>query len=149
MFKKSILDKDILSNDSFSMQLQRPAMIQSQRLNMNPRLFQSLKMMELPVVDLREKIAEELERNPALEILEDRGFPGESVSADAGTNPKKDEKRLFERSPVLRVPGKGSQKASDEWQRFIEGELSQSETLQDHLLWQLRLEPIDENLFRI
>ena len=43
-------------------------MIQSQRFTMNPQLFQSIKMMELPIIDLREKIEEELERNPALEV---------------------------------------------------------------------------------
>jgi RNA polymerase sigma-54 factor len=41
---------------------------------------------------------------------------------------------------------KGGEEAADERQRFIEGALSRPETLQEHLLWQLRLEPIDEEL---
>jgi RNA polymerase sigma-54 factor len=36
---------------------------------MNPQLFQSIKLMALPVVDLRERIQEEIERNPALEVV--------------------------------------------------------------------------------
>lgn len=44
------------------MQLQRPSFVQEQRLKMNPGLFQSIKLMALPVVDLRERIQEEIER---------------------------------------------------------------------------------------
>ena len=51
------------------MQLQRPSLIQTQKFLMNPQLLQSIKMMELPIMELREKIEEELERNPALEVL--------------------------------------------------------------------------------
>jgi RNA polymerase sigma-54 factor len=53
------------------MQLQRPSFVQEQRLRMNAQLFQSIKLMELPVMELREKIEEDIERNPALEVLED------------------------------------------------------------------------------
>jgi len=37
---------------------------------MNPQLLQSIKLMEMPLADLREKIEQELERNPALKIHE-------------------------------------------------------------------------------
>ena len=127
------------------MQLQRPSLIQSQKFSMNPQIFQSIRMMELPVIDLREKIEEELERNPALEILEDHS----TVSLDAGTNNTKEEYEYFESSSDSGFVSRGGERASDERQRFIEGALSHSETLQDHLLWQLRLEPIDENMRRI
>ncbi|HCC38260.1 MAG TPA: hypothetical protein DEQ14_12020, partial [Treponema sp.] len=35
------------------MQLQRPSFSQEQRLKMNAQLFQSIKLMELPVMELR------------------------------------------------------------------------------------------------
>jgi RNA polymerase sigma-54 factor len=108
------------------MQLQRPSFIQEQRLRMNPQLYQSIKLMELPVADLREKIEEEIERNPALEMVEDRTM----VSLSGFTR-------------------RGGEKAADERRRFIEGALSRPETLQEHLLWQLQLEPVDVELRRI
>ena len=97
-------------------------MIHNQSFAMNPQAFQSIKLMELPIIDLREKIEEELERNPALEILEDKN----TVS-------------IYEPAPLKKLEGQG----------FIEGALSHPETLQEHLLWQLRLEPLDEKTRQI
>jgi len=127
------------------MQLQRPSMSQSQRFSMNPQIFQSIKMMELPIIDLREKIEEELERNPALEVLEDRT----TVSIDDAPDAKGEEYEYFESTSDSGYISSGAQAAADEKQRFIEGALSHPETLQEHLLWQLRLEPVDENVRRI
>jgi len=112
---------------------------------MNPQLFQSIKLMELPVIDLREKIEEELERNPALEVLVDHT----TESIDAGTNHQKEEYEYFESTSDSGFISKGAEKASDDRQNFIEGALTHPETLQDHLLWQLRVEPIDEDMRRI
>ena len=123
----SILDKSFLWNDSFSMQLQRQSMNQTQKLSMNPQLFQSIKLMELPIMDLRETIEEELEKNPALEILEDRStvsLSGFIANNSGGT-------------------------ASNDKQRIIEGVPAHAMTLQEHLLWQLALEPVSKELRRI
>jgi RNA polymerase sigma-54 factor len=128
------------------MQLQRPLFIQEQRLRMNPQLYLAIKLMELPIVDLREKIEEEIERNPALEMLEDRT----TVSLDAAVSaPRREEYDYFEATSDSGFTRRGSEEAADERQRFIEGVLTRSETLQEHLLWQLQLEPIDEELRRI
>jgi RNA polymerase sigma-54 factor len=120
-------------------------MSQSQRISMNPQLFQSIKMMELPIFDLREKIEEELERNPALEVLEDRT----TVSIDDALYVKEEEREYFESTSDSGYISGGAQAAADEKQRFIEGALSHPETLQEHLLWQLRLEPVDGNVRRV
>jgi RNA polymerase sigma-54 factor len=111
---------------------------------MNPQLYQSIKLMELPVVELREKIEEEVERNPALEVLEDPAV----VSLDAVYTPRKEEDDYFEGTsdPGRRRDGDES---SMEQRKFLEGALSRSETLQEHLLWQLRLQPVDEEIRRI
>jgi RNA polymerase sigma-54 factor len=42
--------------------------------------------------------------------------------------------------------GGGGDAASEQHHRFIEGALSRPETLQQHLLWQLQLEPVDAEL---
>jgi RNA polymerase sigma-54 factor len=123
-------------------QLQRPSFVQEQRLKMNPLLYQSIKLMELPIVDLRETISEELERNPALEVLQDSA----TVSLDEADKNRKEEDDYFENASDSGFTRHGGDEASDEQHRFIEGALSRPETLQGHLLWQLQLEPIDEEL---
>ena len=109
---------------------------------MNPQLFQSLKLMELPLVDLREKIEEELERNPALEVVEDPS----TVSLDEAEPVWKDFEEYFESSSDSGFVSRAGAEASDEHQHVIEGVLSRPETLQQHLLWQLQLEPADDEL---
>ncbi|MCL2233635.1 MAG: RNA polymerase factor sigma-54 [Treponema sp.] len=121
----------------------RPSMTQTQKLQINPQMYQSLKLMELPVLDLREKIAEELERNPALEALQDKS----TVSLDAPA--QKEEYEYFEASSDPGFTRGGGEEAAEEQRRFIEGALSQAETLQEHLLWQLRLGPADGELRRL
>ena len=133
-------------------------MIQSQKFVMNPQLYQAIKMMELPIIDLREKIAEELERNPALEVLEDNS----TVSIDAineaataeQTAPQEKEHEYLEAGgdadfSDLGYVKSGGEAAAEEQRRFIEGALAHPETLQEHLLWQLRLEPVDGSMRRI
>jgi RNA polymerase sigma-54 factor len=96
--------------------------------------------MELPITDLRERIEQELERNPALEIIEDNS----TVSLDESETHRKEEDEYFETSSD---PGRiGGEQAAEEHRRFIEGVLTRSETLQEHLLRQLQLEPIDDEL---
>jgi RNA polymerase sigma-54 factor len=123
-------------------QLQRPAFIQEQRLRMSPQIYQSIKLLELPVVDLREKIEEEIERNPALEVLEDHT----TVSLDEAGGVLKEEDGYFELGSDSVFTGRRGDEAADEQRRFIEGTLSRPETLQGHLLWQLHLEPVDDEL---
>jgi len=125
-------------------QLQRPSFNQEQRLKMNPQLFQSIKLMALPVVDLRERIQEELDKNPALEVLEDRS----TVSLDDYT-PRREEDDYFEATSDPGFSRRGGDEDSDDQRKFIEGVLSRPETLHEHLLWQFRLQPLDDNRRRI
>ena len=112
---------------------------------MNPQLYQSIRLMALPVVDLRETIQAELERNPALEIIEDKT----TISLDSALKETKEEDDYFEATSDSGFTRRGTDEDADEQQKFIEGALSRPETLQEHLLWQLRLQPIDEDVRRI
>jgi RNA polymerase sigma-54 factor len=109
---------------------------------MSPQIYQSIKLMELPIVDLREKIEEEIERNPALEVLEDHT----TVSLDAAVPLRKEEDDYFEATSDSGFVRRGGDAATEEQHRFIEGVLSRPETLQEHLLQQLQLEPVDGEL---
>ena len=121
------------------MQAQRQSLSQQQNLRMNPQMLQSIKLMELPVAELRERIEEELERNPALELIEDKS----TVQLDETKVNRSEKYDLFE---TTSDPGRRGQQASEDHQRFIEGVLTRSETLQEHLLRQLQLEPVEEEL---
>ena len=127
------------------MQLQRPSFVQEQRLRMNAQLFQSIKLMELPVMELREKIEEEIERNPALEVISDPA----TVSLDAAVSPGREEDDYSETGMDSGFVRQGGGDGADARQRFIEGALSRPQTLQEYLLWQLRLQHIDEELRKI
>ncbi|MDR2377005.1 MAG: RNA polymerase factor sigma-54 [Treponema sp.] len=120
----------------------RPVLIQEQRLKMSPQLIQAVKLMELPLLDLRDRIQEEIEQNPALEMLEDKS----TVSLEGALKPRREEEEYFEASSDPGFSHRRGMEASDERQRFIEGVLTRPETLQEHLLWQLQLEPIDGEL---
>jgi RNA polymerase sigma-54 factor len=125
---------------------QRPVLIQKQILRMNTQIIQSIKLMELPIVDLRERIEEELEINPALEVLEDRSV----VSLDDAMKPgKKDEDDYFESASDSGYVSRGGEEAAEERHRFIEGALARSETLQENLLWQLALTPAEAETRRV
>jgi RNA polymerase sigma-54 factor len=102
-------------------------------------------MMALPVMDLREKISEELEKNPALEVIEDKSV----VSLDAAYSPRKEEDEYFEATSDSGFVGRFSNEAAEEHRKFIEGALARPETLQEHLLWNLRLTPAGERLRHI
>lgn len=128
------------------MQLQRPVLSQEQRLVLAQQQIQSVELMALPIVELREKIEEMLDQNPALEVLEDPAV----LSLDAAEGRRKEEDAWFETSSDPGFVQRGSGPAeSDEHRNFIEGVLSREETLQEHLLRQLQLQPIDEDLRRI
>jgi len=125
--------------------MQQASLVQRQQLGvkMAPQMYQSIKLMEMPLIELREKIGEELERNPALEVVEDNSTV--SLDEDEASG---EEMEYFETSSDSGFinSGAGGAAASDEHHRFIEGALSRPETLQQHLLWQLQLEPADAEL---
>jgi RNA polymerase sigma-54 factor len=111
------------------MQYQRPMLRQEQRQKMSLQLIQSINLLPLTVTELKQKIEEELERNPALEAADDRTL----VSFD----------ELDARSGH-RVRSSASFDEEDTQRRFLEGVISRGEGLHDHLLWQLKLHPLSE-----
>lgn len=128
------------------MQFQRPVLAQEQKLKMNPQLYQSIQLMALPVQDLKFRIQEELEQNPALEVMEDRS----TVSLEEEDPKRQDEEYdYFEDTSDPGYTRSGSSGDDDSKRMFLEGALSRPETLHDHLLWQLRLQPIPQGWFTV
>ncbi len=124
------------------MQSQRPVLKQVQKLKMTPQLYQAVRLMALPLQELRTTIDEELEKNPALQVLEDRS----TVSLDDLPAREKSEGDgdYFDHSSDTGYSRADAEAASDARRQFIEGALSLPESLQEHLLWQLRLQPIPD-----
>jgi RNA polymerase sigma-54 factor len=124
-------------------QLQKPVLIAEQRQKLSPQMIQSIRLMALPLQELKEQIQEEIEANPALEVVSDLSTLSLETlpeSDDAGSGETSDP---FENSSD---PGYAARSRVDDDSKrmFIEGAIARPETLQEHLLWQLRLQPLGD-----
>ena len=125
-------------------QYQKPVLVQEQRLKMSPQMFQSIQLMALPLQELTFRIHEELEKNPALELIEDKSL----VSLDDVSNEKNEDKdNYFENSSDPGYTSHEGKEASDRKQKFIEGALSRPESLQEHLISQLLVQNLSKDHF--
>lgn len=109
------------------MQATNLGMTQKQNMTQKlaPQMQQMMKLLAMPVLQLREEIEKKLNDNPALE---------EVIGPDIPLNiPEK--KRSEEDFPIRRDEDKADRK-----QQFLENTLTQKDSLQDHLLFQLRVQ---------
>lgn len=123
------------------MQSQHIVLSQKQQLKLSPQMYQSLELMTLPILELREHIQQEIEKNPALEIQESTDTSFDAVADPVQTT----EYDYFENtSDPGYIPKSGSSSEDlDAKQRFLEGALSRSESLQEHLMEQLNFSYLD------
>lgn len=123
----------------FSMQ-QTQSQIQSQLQIMSQRQIQSLSMLSMSAMDLRDEVLKAVDENPVLEIVRDPLGSGAAIrvkknpytNADGGT----------------RVSGKVSheaEEASDAFQRVLESAEDKRVSIQDHLLHQLRMMSLEKS----
>lgn len=127
-------------------QYQKPVMVQEQRLKMSPQMFQSIQLMALPLHKLTNRIHEELEKNPALELIEDKSM----VSLEEySTSKNEDKENYFENSSDSGYTSHEGREARDRKQKFIEGALSRPESLQEHLISQMLLHSLSKEQFEI
>jgi RNA polymerase sigma-54 factor len=115
---------------------------------MTPQLVQAVRLMALPLQDLKTTIEEELEKNPALTVEEDRSVVSlEDLHRRRGGDGERPD--LFDHSSDPGYSREAAEEASEARRAFLEGVPNQPESLQDHLLWQLALQPVNENLRRV
>ena len=126
------------------MQSQKIVLNQSQTLKLSPQLFQSIQLMALPLADLQQKIREEVEKNPALEVAREKG---EVSLADMESGPEQ-ERAVQDYDPFENSSDPGyqpqltsytSHNGEDTKRQFLEGAVSRGVTLQEHLDEQLNL----------
>lgn len=114
-----------MPQDSFRLSTQ-----QQQTQKLSPKMLQTLSLMSLPMIDLREKILEQVEANPALEIIRDP-LSESPIVLQKNLNP--DTVHVSNRDSY------SSNTDSDSFQAFLESVPNQGESLQEHLLSQLSL----------
>lgn len=126
------------------MQYQKPLISQVQTQKLSPQMIQSIKLMALPLQELKEEILQEVEINPALEVLEERA----EISLESLPENREADYETEQRFENSSDPGFSPQNSgdTDSKYRFLEGAITRHESLQDHLLWQLRLQPLPQSL---
>lgn len=101
----------------------------SQQQKLSYQMIQSINLLSIPTIELSEKIYEEVEKNPALEIVRDVSIENPTIKL----NPSKKDYDTVSHSSD-----------SDVFQSFLESSPSRNETLQENLLMQLRVSSLSE-----
>ena len=120
-------------------QVQRASQIQT--LRMSQQQIQSMKMLAMNAQELRTEIYKEVEKNPALEIVNDPFASGMTTVKKISTLP-------IDYTHLGRSSASGEE-ASDDFQSMLENSADMRESLQDHLMEQLnllRLSPSEQEL---
>ena len=106
-------------NLSFTQQL-------SQQQKLSQQTIQAINLLSVPTLELSEKIYEEVEKNPALEIVKDASVESVSVKLNSSKHDAV------------------SSSDSDVFESFLESSPSRNETLQEHLLLQLHISSLSD-----
>lgn len=126
-----------------------------QRMKLAPQIIQSIEILQLPTLELMERVETELEENPVLEVREVQPDPDarkeaidsvESAREDSDQyerfNDVADDWRdYFTRSASPRAAG-----SDDEGLDIIQTAAARPKTIHDHLIEQLQLTEIDDEL---
>ncbi len=114
-----------------------------QQLTLSPQLIQTFEVLAMSTLELQQKIRDEIESNPALEIPPERSLSIERIAEsqnrvkaedDLSDSAEYDPNRYYS---SVRLSSYFDQSAADQNQQFIEGALSRDETLQSYLKRQL------------
>ncbi len=121
------------------------------QLVMTPQLQQAIKLLQLSHLDLQQRISEELQENPALEEAFDDEDGAETVREPEATHEMMITDRIADWQDYLDNHSNSrhdmvSTEAVREESDFpsLENTVVRRETLQEHLLWQLRMAGLDE-----
>jgi RNA polymerase sigma-54 factor len=109
-----------------------------QELKINPRLYQAMDLLYMPLLDLQQHLKQELLNNPFLELVEpsDEAEAGEGETADEAEKEKEDE--IDWEEILLDGFDTGGRREEYEEREYFERTAVASQDLYDHLLVQLR-----------
>ena len=113
---------------------------QTQKLIMTPKLRQAIEILQLPYFELNNLIAQELEKNPVIELT------SEDLEGNSKDQEKKDQEEIdWEKYFDHNQPNiQRNQKHSDEYDYNQENYVRDFSTLKDHLLFQLNISAIQK-----
>ena len=100
-----------------------------QRMKLSPRMIQSMEILQLPAMALEERIEQELESNPVLELAE---ADGEAELHRDRTADRADESTPEEERPMLAHDSESGQSTADDFERLNDLSDSQDESFSDN-----------------
>ncbi|MFW6138753.1 MAG: RNA polymerase factor sigma-54, partial [Spirochaetota bacterium] len=119
---------------------------QTQKLVMTPQLRQAIKMLQLSNMELNERIEQELEENPALELEEsENGYKNEvldsEINSQVNNMDQSGPEGEFDKGYLYEDPSAYSADRSreDKKREFLEGAVSRAQTLKEYLREQIGL----------
>jgi RNA polymerase sigma-54 factor len=119
-----------------------------QEMKINPRLYQAMELLYMPLLDLQQHLKQELEENPFLEMSEADVQEDVSLSEEAAEDPP-DEDEIDWEEILLDGFDVGGRRQQYEVQEFFEPTPVESMDLRDHLLEQLRLVELPPRYHRL
>ena len=118
-----------------------------QEMRINPRLYQAMDLLYMPLLDLQQHLKEELAENPFLEMSEADEQQEVELKEDTQDEPLGDEEDWEE--ILLDGFDVGGRKQQYEHKEYIEPTPVEQPDLQDHLLDQLHMLPLEERDVRM
>lgn len=121
-----------------------------QQLTLSPQLIQTFEILAMSTVELQQKIRMEIEQNPALEIPSEHSLSIERLTErEDRTQPDDDfgDSTVYDPNRYrseFKLSSSFDQEAADRNQQYLEGALTRTETLQEHLLRQLGCLHLDD-----
>ena len=121
----------------------------SQQLTMTPQLQQAIRLLQLPIMDLRTEIQQALTENVMLEAEEPASVESETLQEDSAADSEFDEVAIADETSwedTQNVGPSDNVRSSGAGDATIDYEDRSGESLHDHILWQLELEnpePVD------
>uniref|UniRef100_UPI003DA0E7B7 RNA polymerase factor sigma-54 n=1 Tax=Xanthomonas oryzae TaxID=347 RepID=UPI003DA0E7B7 len=120
---------------------------------MTPQLRQAIKLLQMSTTELEVEIAEAVETNPLLEWADEAAHASSDTAVESSPSASTEDPQREEAAPAerdddwsqdeLQWTGSGSGGSFDDDESGDAAErVAESETLADHLLWQLHLSPL-------
>lgn len=119
----------------------------SQRLVLSPNLQQSLKILQLPAIELKEFVDEELEKNPALEEADKEPELPDAENPDGSLDLEKIAEHLERESTA--DYGQSEMDSNPKKDFNYDNIANKTYSLEEHLLWQLQLSEVSDEEYKV
>ena len=119
-----------------------------QEMKINPRLYQAMELLYMPLLDLQQHVTTELAENPFLEMTEADVDQEVELQEDPEEKEKEDDEIDWEEI-LLDGFEVGGRKQQYEQREFYEPPTVEAVHLHDHLIEQLRYLQLDERALRL